>query len=154
MWVEWSLCFAAWFTLAAALSKYNIAKVLSTHILASAGTNPHFILLTNMFVALFGFQCGFLMLLPPVLAILLFNLACEHCQEIVSMPKFQFWYALASNIGGMSSPIASPQNIFSIGIRYPSPFWAEWFMIALPVCFICVMAIWVLLIITFLLSQM
>lgn len=44
--------------------------------------------------------------------------------------------ALASNIGGMTSPISSPQNIFAIdemkagGVE---PTWLQWFAIALPV---------------------
>lgn len=57
--------------------------------------------------------------------------------------------ALASNIGGMASPIASPQNIFSIGIMDPAPSWGEWFFVAIPVCCVCIVAIWVLLMLTF-----
>lgn len=47
--------------------------------------------------------------------------------------------ALASNIGGMTSPISSPQNIFAIdemkagGVE---PTWLQWFAIALPVAVI------------------
>ncbi|CAI5061991.1 AVN_HP_G0084020.mRNA.1.CDS.1 [Saccharomyces cerevisiae] len=149
MWSSVIMLLLGGFTLAAALSKYNIAKVLSTHILASAGTNPHFILLTNMFVALFVSMWVSNVAAPvlcysivqPLLRTLPRN--CSYAKALI------LGIALASNIGGMSSPIASPQNIFSIGIMDPSPSWAEWFMIALPVCFICVMAIWVLLIITF-----
>ncbi|CAI4036111.1 hypothetical protein SMKI_14G3300 [Saccharomyces mikatae IFO 1815] len=149
MWSSVIMLLLGGFTLAAALSKYNIAKVLSTHILASAGTNPHFILLTNMFVALFVSMWVSNVAAPvlcysivqPLLRTLPRN--CSYAKALI------LGIALASNIGGMSSPIASPQNIFSIGIMDPSPSWAEWFMIALPVCFICIMAIWVLLIITF-----
>ncbi|QHS75913.1 Pho91p [Saccharomyces paradoxus] len=149
MWSSVIMLLLGGFTLAAALSKYNIAKVLSTHILASAGTNPHFILLTNMFVALFVSMWVSNVAAPvlcysivqPLLRTLPRN--CSYAKALI------LGIALASNIGGMSSPIASPQNIFSIGIMDPSPSWAEWFMIALPVCFICIMTIWVLLIITF-----
>lgn len=149
MWSSVIMLLLGGFTLAAALSKYNIAKVLSTHILASAGTNPHFILLTNMFVALFVSMWVSNVAAPvlcysiiqPLLRTLPRN--CSYAKALI------LGIALASNIGGMSSPIASPQNIFSIGIMDPSPSWAEWFMIALPVCFICIMATWVLLIITF-----
>ncbi|EJS41896.1 pho91p [Saccharomyces arboricola H-6] len=149
MWSSVIMLLLGGFTLAAALSKYNIAKILSTHILASAGTNPHFILLTNMFVALFVSMWVSNVAAPvlcysivqPLLRTLPRN--CSYAKALI------LGIALASNIGGMSSPIASPQNIFSIGIMDPSPSWAEWFMIALPVCFICIMATWVLLIITF-----
>ena len=40
------------FTLAAALSKYSIAKLMATFVLSKAGTRPRTVLLTNMFVAL------------------------------------------------------------------------------------------------------
>jgi len=44
--------------------------------------------------------------------------------------------ALASNIGGMTSPISSPQNIFAIermSMDGQPPSWLSWFAVALPV---------------------
>eukprot|EP00951_Prasinocladus_malaysianus_P010913 scaffold80443_cov36-Prasinocladus_malaysianus.AAC.2 len=43
--------------------------------------------------------------------------------------------AMASNIGGMTSPIASPQNIFAIermSMDGNPPSWLKWFAISLP----------------------
>ena len=57
--------------------------------------------------------------------------------------------ALASNIGGMLSPIASPQNIVALEIMSPQPSWAIWFFIAIPVGIISILLIWVLLLLTF-----
>lgn len=57
--------------------------------------------------------------------------------------------ALASNIGGMASPIASPQNIIALENMTPQPSWGAWFFVALPVCIISILLIWVLLLITF-----
>ena len=42
------------FTIAAALSKYNIAKMMATLVLSKAGTKPRTVLLVNMFVAMFA----------------------------------------------------------------------------------------------------
>lgn len=42
------------FAIAAALSKYGIAKLLATVVLSKAGTKPRTVLLTNMFVAMFA----------------------------------------------------------------------------------------------------
>jgi phosphate transporter len=42
------------FTIAAALSKYDIAKRLATFVLSKAGTRPRTVLITNMFVAAFA----------------------------------------------------------------------------------------------------
>jgi phosphate transporter len=42
------------FTIAAALSKYNIAKMMATFVLSKAGTKPRTVLLASMFVAMFA----------------------------------------------------------------------------------------------------
>ena len=42
------------FTIAAALSKYNIAKMMATFTLSKAGTKPRTVLLTCMGVAMFA----------------------------------------------------------------------------------------------------
>lgn len=57
--------------------------------------------------------------------------------------------ALASNIGGMLSPIASPQNVVAMGIMEPEPTWLQWFFIVIPVGAISILLIWVLLLVTF-----
>jgi phosphate transporter len=57
--------------------------------------------------------------------------------------------ALASNIGGMLSPIASPQNIVALQIMSPTPPWGTWFFITLPVGIISILLIWALLLVTF-----
>lgn len=45
----------------------------------------------------------------------------------------------------MASPISSPQNIIAIEYMHPAPSWLEWFLVALPVCLVCDLAIWALL---------
>lgn len=57
--------------------------------------------------------------------------------------------ALAANIGGAASPIASPQNIIALQNMYPSISWGTWFFIAIPVCIISILLIWALLLATF-----
>ena len=57
--------------------------------------------------------------------------------------------ALASNIGGMLSPIASPQNIVALRYMEPQPTWLVWFFIALPVGIISILLIWIFLLVTF-----
>lgn len=57
--------------------------------------------------------------------------------------------ALAANIGGAASPIASPQNIIALQNMYPSISWGTWFFISIPVCIICILLVWVLLLATF-----
>lgn len=57
--------------------------------------------------------------------------------------------ALSSNVGGGASPIASPQNIIALENMRPQPSWGGWFFVALPVCVISVVLIWILLLVTF-----
>lgn len=57
--------------------------------------------------------------------------------------------ALASNIGGMLSPIASPQNVVALGFMEPAPTWGEWFFVVIPVGIVSILLIWLLLLVTF-----
>ena len=52
MWTPVIMLLLGGFTIAAALSKFQIAKLLATLVLSKAGTRPRTVLLTNMFVAL------------------------------------------------------------------------------------------------------
>lgn len=57
--------------------------------------------------------------------------------------------ALAANMGGAASPIASPQNLIALQNMSPTPGWGIWFFVALPVCIISILLIWLLLVVTF-----
>jgi phosphate transporter len=57
--------------------------------------------------------------------------------------------ALSSNVGGMLSPIASPQNVVALGLLEPAPTWGEWFFVVIPVGIISILLIWILLLVTF-----
>lgn len=57
--------------------------------------------------------------------------------------------ALASNIGGMLSPIASPQNVVAMGIMQPEPTWLQWFFVVIPVGAVSIVLTWLLLLVTF-----
>ena len=52
MWTPVIMLLLGGFTIAAALSKYSIAKLMATLVLSKAGTRPRTVLITNMFVAL------------------------------------------------------------------------------------------------------
>jgi phosphate transporter len=54
MWTPVIMLLLGGFTIAAALSKYNIAKMMATFVLSKAGTRPRTVLLTTMFVAMFA----------------------------------------------------------------------------------------------------
>lgn len=149
MWNSVILLLLGGFTLAAALSKYHIAKLISTWILSKAGTNPSVVLLTIMGVALFA-SMWISNVAAPVLC---FSLIQPLLRTLPKGSRFInaliMGIALASNVGGMASPIASPQNMIAIGSMEPPPSWGEWFVVALPVCILSLLLIWVFLLISF-----
>lgn len=54
MWTPVIMLLLGGFTVAAALSKYDIARRIATWVLSKAGTRPRTVLVTNMFVAAFA----------------------------------------------------------------------------------------------------
>ena len=52
MWTSVIMLLLGGFTIAAALSKYNVAKRMATFVLSKAGTKPRVVLLTSMFIAM------------------------------------------------------------------------------------------------------
>lgn len=149
MWNSVILLLLGGFTLAAALSKYNIAKLLSTWILSKAGTTPSVVLLTIMGVSLFASMWVSNVAAP----VLCFSLIQPLLRTLPRGSQFAnaliLGIALASNVGGMALPIASPQNIVAIGAMNPPPSWGQWFVIAIPVCLLCLLMIWMFLLATF-----
>lgn len=153
MWSSVIMLLMGGFTLAAALSKYNIAKVISSYILAAAGTKPRNILLAIMSVSVF-LSMWISNVAAPVLC---FSLIQPVLRTVPTDSPFAqalvLGIALSSNIAGMSSPISSPQNMIAIESMNPSPGWGKWFAVALPVSIIGMLGIWVELILTFNISK-
>jgi anion transporter len=122
------------FTIAAALSKHHLAKRMASTILKKAGTSPSMILITNMGVASFA-SMWISNVAAPVLCFSLIQPILRTLPHRSPYAKCLIMgIALASNIGGMSSPIASPQNIIAIQNMNPAPNWLVWFMVTLPLC--------------------
>lgn len=149
MWTPVIMLLLGGFTIAAALSKFHIAKMMATFVLSKAGTRPRTVLITNMFVAMI-LSMWISNVASPVLC---FSIIQPLLRNLPSDSNFSkaliLGIALASNIGGAASPIASPQNIIALQNMRPQPSWGIWFFIALPVCIISILLIWVLLLITF-----
>lgn len=149
MWNSVILLLLGGFTLAASLTKYNIARMISTWVLSKAGTDPSMVLLTVMLIALFASMWVSNVAAP----VLCFALIQPLLRTLPKGSKFIdaliLGIALASNLGGMTSPIALPQNMIAIGAMDPQPLWGQWFVIALPVCILSLLLIWIFLLVTF-----
>ncbi|KAF3936491.1 hypothetical protein ABW19_dt0210026 [Dactylella cylindrospora] len=149
MWTPVIMLLLGGFTIAAALSKYHIAKLIATKVLSKAGTRPRTVLLTNMFVAMIA-SMWISNVAAPVLCYSLIQPLLRNLSPDSNMSKaLILGIALASNVGGMASPIASPQNIIALQNMKPEPSWGEWFAVSLPVSILSILLIWVILLITF-----
>ncbi|KAF9148041.1 low-affinity phosphate transporter [Linnemannia schmuckeri] len=130
------------FAVAAAMSKFHIAKAMATVVLSKAGTRPSAVLLANMLVATVA-SMWISNVAAPVLCFSLIQPILRTLPPGSSFAKcLILGIALASNVGGMASPISSPQNIIAIEYMRPAPSWLEWFTVALPICLVCDLTIW------------
>jgi phosphate transporter len=151
MWTPVIMLLLGGFTLAAALSKCNIDKRIATFVLSKAGTRPKTVLIANMAVAAVASML-ISNVAAPVLCFGIIEPMLRNLPAGSDMSKAVIiGIALASNIGGMLSPIASPQNVVAIGIMQPSgePTWGQWFFIVIPVGIISILLIWLLLLLAF-----
>ena len=145
------------FSIAAALSKHNIAQVLANSISRNCGPEIRKVLLVNMFIALIA-SMWISNVAAPVLCYSLIEpilkaatagtrravfgkdqlVQAEHdhrlCRALV------MGIALASNVGGMASPISSPQNLFAL--EYAPIGWIAWFIVSVPLCTCLIFVIW------------
>ncbi|EPB83339.1 hypothetical protein HMPREF1544_09929 [Mucor circinelloides 1006PhL] len=130
------------FAIAGALSKFGIAKSMATYVLSKAGTRPSRVLIVNMMVA----TVASMWISNVAAPVLCFSLIQPILRTLPVDSKFGpcliIGIALASNLGGMASPISSPQNIIAIQNMNPAPSWAEWFIISIPLCIIGNLIIW------------
>ncbi|OQO09176.1 hypothetical protein B0A48_06067 [Cryoendolithus antarcticus] len=149
MWTPVIMLLLGGFTIAAALSKYNIAKMMATFVLSKAGTKPRTVLLACMGVAMFA-SMWISNVAAPVLCFSIIQPILRNLPSDSNMSKaLLLGIALSSNMGGAASPIASPQNLIALQNMSPQPGWGLWFFIALPVCILSILLIWVLLLVTF-----
>ncbi|RCH91994.1 low-affinity phosphate transporter [Rhizopus azygosporus] len=137
------------FALAAALSKYGIAKAFASHVLSRAGTRPRWVLLAIMFVS--GFLSMFISnVATPVLCFSLIDPILRTLPDRSRVaPCLILGIALSSCIGGMTSPISSPQNIVTIQYLNPNPGWGLWFAPALPIAILSMFVCWSLLLLVY-----
>ncbi|KAL3496670.1 SPX domain-containing protein [Aspergillus germanicus] len=149
MWTPVIMLLLGGFTIAAALSKYDIARRMAMFVLSKAGSNHRVVLLTNMFVSMF-LSMWISNVASPVLCYSIIQPLLRNLAPDSSFARaLVLGIALAANVGGAASPIASPQNIIALQNMYPSISWGTWFFISLPVCIISILLIWVLLLVTF-----
>lgn len=149
MWSPIILLLLGGFTLAAALSKYNLDKIACTFLLSRVPQHPVPVLGAIMgvsaLVAAFVSNVAAPVLMYSVVRPVLNTLpeGSSFAQALV------VGIALASNVAGIISPIASPQNVVALQSMDPAPNWIQWFTVSLPVCITVLFLIFVILLVSF-----
>lgn len=131
------------FSIAGVMSKYNLAKILAISILNKSGNNPKVILLLIMSIAAF-MSMWISNVASPVLCFSLMEPVLKSLPHSSSYAKaLILGIALSANIGGMLSPISSPQNVIALStLGDNSPNWIEWFASAIPIGFLSILCCW------------
>ncbi|KAH7341753.1 Sodium/sulfate symporter [Rhizoctonia solani] len=137
------------FTIASALSKTNIDRVLITRVLSVAGTRPSFVLLSFMAVSCFASMWISNVAAPTLCFTLIKPILRTLPQGSSFAPCLILAIALAANIGGQSSPISSPQNLITLQYMDPPLDWLQWFAVAIPVSAVTIFVIWLLLLVSY-----
>ncbi|KAG0371875.1 low-affinity phosphate transporter [Mortierella sp. AD032] len=130
------------FTIASALSKFGIAKAIASAVLSKAGTDPKWVLLANMFVATIASMFISNVAAPVLCFSLIQSILRTLPHKSTFGPCLIMGIALAANVGGMASPISSPQNIITIQNMSPAPSWGNWFAVSIPLCIVIDLIIW------------
>lgn len=130
------------FSIAAALNKFGIAKALASFFLSKAGTKPSSVLFVNMLVASMA-SMWISNVAAPVLCLSLIQPILRTLPVGSPFaPCLIMGIALASNLGGIASPIASPQNVIAIQNMSPPPSWTDWFCVSVPLCLLGNSIVW------------
>ncbi|KAI9067720.1 Sodium/sulfate symporter [Trametes sanguinea] len=137
------------FTIASALSKTAIDRVIITKVLSLAGTRPSIVLLAFMGVACFASMWISNVAAPTLCFTLIQPILRTLPARSSFAPCLIIGIALAANIGGQSSPISSPQNLIALSAMDPPLDWGSWFAVSLPVSAISIILIWLLLLVSY-----
>lgn len=131
------------FTMSSALTKYEISDRLAFLVLSRVGKKPWVITLTVMFLGVF-LSMWVSNVAAPVVVLSLVRPLLAGIPETDTFNKVVLLgIAFSNNIGGMTTPIASPQNIVAIQnitTRGGSIGWGKWLIIALPYSILCTLA--------------
>ncbi|WPX40731.1 SLC13 family permease [Akkermansia sp. N21116] len=150
------MLFLGGFFLAAAATKYRLDMNLAKVLLKPFGTNPKFVLLGLMSVtALFSMFMSNTATAAMMLAILAPVLSLFQ-QEDKGRIAFALAIPIASNIGGMGTPIGTPPNAIALkalqdmGLNVS---FGKWMMFGVPFVFLLIIMAWLLLLKLFPISQ-
>jgi len=111
------------FTMSLALTKYELSYRLAYVVLSRVGKRPSVVLLAVMFLGLF-LSMWINNVASPVVVV---SVVTPLLQELSAREPFTkvllLGIAYSNNIGGMMSPISSPQNLVALNVINSQPAW-------------------------------
>jgi di/tricarboxylate transporter len=143
------LVFLSGFAMSRVMDKYGISARIAHSVLARAGDAPSTVLAAVMTLCVV-LSAGLSNVPAAVIGTALVRPAFEHPSvRGTSWPKAALLgVAFSCNIGGMSSPIASPQNIIAVitaqtATRGTNPItFIDWLVISVPFCVLANVVCW------------
>jgi phosphate transporter len=139
------------FALSALFSRFQFEAYIASKLQQTFGHQPHFFLLGVMFLGLFLSMWIGNTTAPVLLTTVLVPVLHDLPLQSSFAKALLLGIAFSCNIGGMASPIASPQNIISIMYmrqrkHYHMRF-GRWMRICVPFCVVALVLCWLLLLV-------
>ena len=149
MFTETIMLLLGGFSLASALTKYGLAKMVSIAVIGRAGRSPGVVLMVVMAIT----TIASLIISNVAAPVLTFSLIQPLLRALsVDHPlakSLVVGVAYAANIGGLTSPISSPQNLFAmkgLGDKGEKELtWFQWCSASVPVAVLTTITTWVVL---------
>ena len=139
------LLFMAGFSIGAVLEKYRLSNMIASLLLKPFGNKPAHVLLGIM--SLGCFLSMWISNVPS--SVLCVSLAQPIINQLPQRDPYAkallIGIAISNNIGGMTTPIASPQNVIAFnwcGLAGSGMSFGAWLCITLPYCGLLLLAAW------------
>jgi phosphate transporter len=130
------------FSIAAAFQKYGITRTAAVFILKRFGKTPSSTLLTVMIITVIS-SAFVSNVAAPVLCFGLIQPILKGLDANSSLAKaLILGIAFGANIGGLASPIASPQSVFGADKLKDFFSFFSWIVLAMPICVVATAFCW------------
>lgn len=137
------------FAIAAVLQKYGITRAAAVFILKRFGKTPASTLLTVMIITVIS-SAFVSNVAAPVLCFGLIQPILKNLDFDSPLARgLILGIAFAANIGGLASPIASPQSVFGAEMLKDFFSFGSWILMAAPICIVSTLFCWFWLLRTF-----
>jgi len=133
------------FTMSAAFSKYKLSNRLATIVLSRVGKKPYVVMLVVMFLGLFLSMWMNNVASPVVVVSVIAPMLQDFRAGDPYTKALLLGIAYSNNIGGMTTPISSPQNLVAFDVitnANKTITWGTWLAVSIPFSIVCTLVVW------------